>query len=196
MERIFSIRNEQFEERFVLYSPDSKRGVQSEVLKQNWGVSSFPYIPQKTKVSHWTQWPQRGHMINFTIYSKFPPEGFLSELAQYYDRLGWKPLHYDLFYPFDPGSLFEGWKDDQKNLNFWTQAWVNDIDEVIIVIIRYKNSIRGRVATIYLNSQHIGDTLEYYRSIHGNLDELSVEEAYERIKKQGLRIFSFWPADS
>jgi hypothetical protein len=195
-ERIISLRNEQFEELFVLCSPDSQRGVQNEVLKQNWGASSFPYIPQKTKISHWTQWPEMGHMINYSIYEKFPPEGFLDELTQHYSQLDWKPLHYDLCYPFDPGSLFEGWKDGQANLNFWTQTWINDSDEVIIIIVRNKNSSRINVATIYLNAQYTGDKLGYYRSVHGNFDNLSAEEAYERIKEQGLRIFSFWPIDS
>ena len=92
-----------------------------------------------------------------------PTGGIVKEICEYYEKLGYKALEYDLVCPWIRGGVGAGWSRG----NFWSQSWVNEAGDIAEVCLTVGGSTQGEVTVFafYSPSEYCREAVEYYREV-------------------------------
>lgn len=100
-----------------------------------------------------------------------PTGGIIEDIRTYYEQHGWRPLEYDLIYPYCKGGLSNGWNEG----HIWSQFWINDADDVVCVNLYIGPTELGELNVFVLccPNEYAKESLAYYRRFHSETETVS-----------------------
>lgn len=121
-----------------------------------------------------------------------PTNGIVNNIKDYYEAHGWRPLEFDLVYPYWKNALYNGWHLG----SMWSQWWINDADDVVCVNLYIGDCQRGEVKVfiLYCPQEYAKDTFAHYRRLHPmgaeSGEKLDIPE-YEHFKVYPIPPFDY-----
>lgn len=93
-----------------------------------------------------------------------PTGGIIQDIKDYYEKMNFKPLEYDLACPWTKGGLASGWGGGR----FWSQCWIDDSGDAVLVFMMIGGSLGGEVKVFVMHCPYAycKEAVDFYRSLH------------------------------
>jgi len=107
----------------------------------------------------------------FANHAYLPTGGIIQDIKDYYEKMNFKPLEYDLVCPLTKGGLASGWGSGR----FWSQFWINDSGDSVLVCMMIGGSRGGEVKVFVMHCPYTygKEAVDFYKNLHSENSAVS-----------------------